>query len=228
MVPPDILHDDPLDSAGNITFGRTDPQEDARKGPSGEPGQTFTPFTPVAADVAATRTGSPLMRRMRRTWWALTSRDWRPKATAIALIAAIALSVAAVSTAIWRANNLYGVDGELKRWALSTRDTDNDVPSSDLVNQSTDTTDGDAAADVDGTPSGGGASGTNGTTNGTNQNAGSQPGQSGGSSDTTPSTPSTPSDGGTDTPDVQPDDKPIQPSDPTDPDTDDSLWTGYY
>ncbi|RSX58062.1 hypothetical protein [Bifidobacterium samirii] len=185
-------------------------------------------ITPTVRSVA--ETDEPTPSRLRVAWWWLTEQDWRAKATAVAFVLACLLTVFAVSQAIWRATMTPGVDRELQEWALSGRDADNELSSSDLFggDVETPTEDGtsegpDAASDEASGSTSGNASG-NGSSSGTGASSGTSTGGQNTAGDGTQDTPSDdPADDVDPTPDPgQPDDGKDEPSDG------DGRWTGYY
>ena len=182
------------------------------------------PASPVITPTvgAVRETEEPTPSRLRMAWWTLAASDWRAKAAAIALAVACLLTVAAVSQAIWRATNLYGVDGELKEWALSTRDADNDLPATTLLDGE-EAADGDADAAGDSTDVNGSQPGASGSTAVDGTGAGADGGQSGssdGASDNTSDSAGDSGDSG--------DDRPAKPDNGGATDSDAGRWTGYY
>ena len=181
--------------------------------------KTDAPASPVITPTVGVvrETEEPTPSRLRMAWWTLAASDWRAKAAAVALAVACLLTVAAVSQAIWRATNLYGVDGELKEWALSTRDADNDLPATTLLGG--EEADGDADAAGDSTDANGSQTGASGSTAVDGAGAGADGGQSG-SSDGASDNAGDSGDSG--------DDRPAEPDNGGTTDPDAGRWTGYY
>lgn len=221
----------PTDSAARpvMTATATDASSDA----------IIMPSSPVITPTVRTVTGTdePTPSRLRVAWWWLTEQDWRAKATAVAFALACLLTVFAVSQAIWRATMAPGVARELQEWALSGRDADNELSSSDLFggDVETPTEDGtpegaDAASDEASGSTSGSASGSasgNGSSSGTGASSGTT---TGGQNTAGDGTQDDTSDDASDDPadDVDPTPDPGQPDDGKDEPSAEGHWTGYY